>query len=198
MAALSSPAAFSLHPDRLASVAVGGLYVHIPFCFHKCHYCDFYSITRQTPDRMTRFVDLILAEAEFWTSSQVGPSVAPKTIFFGGGTPSLLPIDQMDRLVRGLRNRFDLSNCNEWTVEVNPATADRDYCAMLKSHGVNRLSFGGQSFDKADLALLERHHDPLDVPHQYRPGASRRVRASQCRSHLRHPRPTAGVVCQFA
>src|SRR3954463_8713659 len=106
----------SLRPEELPRAAVPGLYVHIPFCFHKCHYCDFYSITRQTPERMTRFVDLILREADMWADRDV----KPRTIFFGGGTPSLLPIDQMRRLITGLRHRFDLSESNEWTVEVNP------------------------------------------------------------------------------
>src|SRR3954447_2875066 len=90
-----------------------GLYVHVPFCFHKCHYCDFYSITRQTPERMTRFVDLMLREAEMWADRDV----RPRTVFFGGGTPSLLPIDQMRRLITRLRDRFDFSDLNEWTVE---------------------------------------------------------------------------------
>src|SRR4051812_43752901 len=70
-----------------------GLYVHVPFCFHKCHYCDFYSITRQTPERMSGFVDLILAEADQWVRSAV--RVRPRTVFFGGGTPSLLPAPDM-------------------------------------------------------------------------------------------------------
>src|SRR5258706_8488333 len=84
-----------------------GLYVHIPFCFHKCHYCDFYSITHQSPDRMERFVDLILREADLWTDAP--PRVLPRTVFFGGGTPSLLPLDPMRRLIAGLRERFDCS-----------------------------------------------------------------------------------------
>lgn len=139
-----------------------GLYVHVPFCFHKCHYCDFYSITRQTPDRMARFVDLILAEADKWVRSSV--RIEPETVFFGGGTPSLLPLVEMRRLLRGLRERFDFSRLNEWTVEVNPATAALDYCEMLREAGVDRLSFGAQSFDPTELKLLERHHDPEDVP----------------------------------
>src|SRR5450432_346687 len=110
-----------LHPGELPRAQITGLYVHVPFCFHKCHYCDFYSITRQTPERMTRFVDLLLTEGDMWTVQQA-PAVRPKTVFFGGGTPSLLPIDQMQRLIAGLRSRFDFSELNEWTVEVNPAT----------------------------------------------------------------------------
>src|SRR5687768_17271348 len=84
----------ALHPRNLPKTEVPGLYVHVPFCFHKCHYCDFYSITRQSPERMERFVDLVLAEADQWTSGD-GPTCKPHTVFFGGGTPSLLPIDAM-------------------------------------------------------------------------------------------------------
>src|SRR5688572_21269603 len=93
---------------------VPGLYVHVPFCFHKCHYCDFYSITRQTPERMAEFVDRILAEAEQWAGSAA--RIRPRTVFFGGGTPSLLPLGDMRRLIGGVRERFDLSQVDEWTV----------------------------------------------------------------------------------
>jgi oxygen-independent coproporphyrinogen-3 oxidase len=153
----------ALHPRELPRAEVPGLYVHVPFCFHKCHYCDFYSITRQTPQRMERFVDLLLDEAAMWTDA-TAPTVRPRTIFFGGGTPSLLPIDPMRRLIAGLKNRFDFSQVNEWTVEVNPATASLEYCQMLHESGVDRLSFGTQSFDIRELKTLERHHHPDDVP----------------------------------
>lgn len=153
----------ALHPRQLPRADVPGLYVHIPFCFHKCHYCDFYSITKQTPQRMQRFVDLLLHEAAMWSSND-GPMVRPLTIFFGGGTPSLLPLDQMRRLIAGLKERFDFNQVNEWTVEVNPATASLEYCQMLRECGVDRLSFGAQSFDVRELKTLERHHDPEDVP----------------------------------
>lgn len=149
---------------QLPRAAVHGLYVHIPFCFHKCHYCDFYSITRQSPERMDRFVDRILLEAEFWTDNSVNVVLRPRTVFFGGGTPSLLPVEQMRRLIQGLRSRINLSEVNEWTVEANPATVSLDYCRMLRESGVDRLSFGAQSFNRAELAALERHHDPEDVP----------------------------------
>jgi len=81
----------------------------------------------------------------------------------GGGTPSLLPLQDMRRLVEGMRERFDLSGLEEWTVEVNPATAQLEYCQMLRAVGVDRLSFGAQSFDRAELTMLERHHNPPDV-----------------------------------
>jgi oxygen-independent coproporphyrinogen-3 oxidase len=147
---------------ELPRAHVPGLYVHIPFCFHKCHYCDFYSITHQDERRMSRFVDLMHREAELWRDARQ-LTILPKTIFFGGGTPSLLPLDQMRRLIAGLRERIDLSHVNECTVEVNPATANFDYCKMLRENGVDRLSFGAQSYDRDELKLLERHHDPQDV-----------------------------------
>jgi oxygen-independent coproporphyrinogen-3 oxidase len=161
LALLPDSSVHSLTPGRLPPAEVEGLYVHIPFCFHKCHYCDFYSITRQSADRMGRFVDRILREAEQW---QAVRSVRPKTIFFGGGTPSLLPLEEMRRLISGLRARLDLSAVNEWTVEANPATVTAEYCSMLRERGVDRLSFGAQSFRPSELTTLERHHNPLDVP----------------------------------
>jgi oxygen-independent coproporphyrinogen III oxidase len=155
---LQSP---QLRPAALPAVVVPGLYVHIPFCFHKCHYCDFYSITRQDPHRMARFVDRILCEADLWTAQ---PTILrPRTVFFGGGTPTLLPLPHMHRLILGLRDRFDFSNCLEWTVEANPATLSAEYCRMLRESGVDRISMGAQSFDPSELALLERHHDPDDA-----------------------------------
>ncbi len=161
---LHNPPLPLLKPAALPAARVEGLYVHIPFCFHKCHYCDFYSITRQTPDRMERFVDRILAEAGMWKrqAPQVEDSI--RTVFFGGGTPSLLPAEAMSRLIRGLRARLDLSSVMEWTIECNPATVSADYCRMLRDAGVDRLSFGAQSFHRDELATLERHHDPDDVP----------------------------------
>lgn len=149
-------------PASLPAARIEALYVHVPFCFHKCHYCDFYSITRQSPERMDRFVDLVLREAAMWEQTPV--SIRPRTIFFGGGTPSLLPIETMQRLLDGLKRRFDLSAVDEWTIEANPATVSDAYCRMLRESGVNRLSFGAQSFDRDQLKTLERHHDPDDVP----------------------------------
>jgi oxygen-independent coproporphyrinogen-3 oxidase len=150
-----------VRPQSLPEGRIGGLYVHIPFCFHKCHYCDFYSITGQSDSRMARFVDLALREAEIWGSYG---DFRPTTAFFGGGTPSLLPLTEMRRLIAGLRERVDFSRIEEWTVEANPATVSLEYCQMLREMGIGRLSFGAQSFDRDQLKTLERHHDPDDVP----------------------------------
>lgn len=163
MLSLSLATALPLDAARLPEGEVEGLYVHVPFCFHKCHYCDFYSITRQGEDRMARFVELLLAEANLWRRSPLGAAARPRTIFFGGGTPTLLPEPLMGQLLAGLRQRFDLSGLEEWTVEANPATVRASYCAMMREAGVDRLSFGAQSFNPAELTTLERHHDPADV-----------------------------------
>src|SRR5437660_2976589 len=100
-----------LRPGNLPRAQAEALYVHIPFCFHKCHYCDFYSITHQSPDRMDLFVDRMLLEAEQWDATPV--TIKPQSVFFGGGTPTLLPIEAMSRLIAGLRARIDLSEVSE-------------------------------------------------------------------------------------
>jgi oxygen-independent coproporphyrinogen-3 oxidase len=165
--ATSAPAAADNNADRpLARERAAGtpcaLYVHVPFCRHKCHYCDFYSITRQTPERMRDFVRRVLREAELWHAA--ADTFAIDTVFLGGGTPSLLPPDAMANLLRGLADRFYLAGVDEWTVEVNPATADAATFDLYRRCGVTRISLGVQSFDPGELATLERHHDPDDVP----------------------------------
>lgn len=165
---LLSPPAARLAPADLPAVAARALYLHVPFCFHKCHYCDFYSITHQSEDRMGAYVDRVLKEASLWGADQPGPTPVPTTIFFGGGTPGLLPPNLMRRMIRGLHERLDLSQVREWTCECNPATVREsyglEYLSMLRELGVNRLSFGAQSFATADLAALDRRHNPEDVP----------------------------------
>jgi oxygen-independent coproporphyrinogen-3 oxidase len=151
-----------LDAQSLPASTVHGLYVHVPFCFHKCHYCDFYSITRQSNDRMERFVDRVLIELQLWTD-RIDRPMAPMTVFIGGGTPSLLPQSAMERLLRGLRRSLSKNIVEEFTVEVNPATADAEYLRMMREQGVDRVSFGAQSFDPIELQTLERHHDPEDV-----------------------------------
>ncbi len=151
-----------IHESRPSPVEA--IYVHVPFCFHKCHYCDFYSITKQSAERMGRFAQLVLAEADLWLKHS-GTMRPIRTIFFGGGTPSLLPMDEMAKLLRGLRERFDLGRLQEWTVECNPATVSAEYCRMLRDGGVDRLSFGAQTFALDELTVLERYHQPVDVAH---------------------------------
>jgi oxygen-independent coproporphyrinogen III oxidase len=143
---------------------VPSLYIHVPFCFHKCHYCDFYSIV-DTRDRQDAFVDRLCHEL-----SALAPwAAAPlSTIFVGGGTPSLLAVPLWQRLLAHLNASFDLSlikkGRGEFTVECNPETVTHDLADTLVAGGVNRASIGAQSFDPRHLKTLERWHDPANVP----------------------------------
>ncbi len=137
------------------------LYIHVPFCFHKCHYCDFYSFV-DTQDRQAPFVDALERELAHLAPHAAGAPL--RSIFVGGGTPSLLRPDLWTRLLASLRARFDLSDPSlEFTVECNPETVTPELMGILHSGGVNRVSIGAQSFDAAHLKTLERWHDPDNV-----------------------------------
>jgi len=135
------------------------LYVHIPFCRHICPYCAFY---KHTPGRLANraFVDALLAEAR-----QQAESHRPRfeTVYFGGGTPTLLSSSHLARLCSGLAGVLDFSTVREWTVEANPATFDLAKAGMLREQGVTRISLGTQSFQAPTLATLGRDHSPDDA-----------------------------------
>ena len=137
---------------------VSGLYAHVPFCAHKCHYCDFYSLVDQH-DRIDAFARRLLSETE-----GLPLNGRFETIFFGGGTPTLLPISFWDDWRRVLTERNELSEDYEWTVEANPETITAELANALVSAGVNRVSLGVQSFAPESLSTLERRHQPESVP----------------------------------
>lgn len=136
-----------------------GLYVHIPFCVSKCAYCDFASYPGQLA-LMPAYVDGLLAEARLWKRRV--PDFTPQSIFFGGGTPSLLAAGEFARLVAGLRDVFDFSGVNEFTTEANPGTVDEEKLAAYAAGGVNRLSLGLQAAQPELLKALGRRHTPED------------------------------------
>jgi oxygen-independent coproporphyrinogen-3 oxidase len=144
-----------LPPGRFAA---RGLYVHVPFCFHKCHYCDFYSFV----DREGRSGDYLaqLARDVAWTRGRVEGAI--ETVFVGGGTPTLLTADELRVLTDEIRS-LPLAREVEWTVEANPETIDLEKARVLAAAGVNRVSIGAQSFDPRHLKTLERWHDPANV-----------------------------------
>ncbi|MCK6475358.1 MAG: radical SAM family heme chaperone HemW [Phycisphaerales bacterium] len=143
--------------DRPAS-----LYIHVPFCFHKCHYCDFYSIV-DTFDRQRAFCDRL--ERELTALAAYSCQGPLETIFVGGGTPSLLAVPLWERLLDRLRALFDVASPRlEFTVECNPETVTPELMAVLAAGGVTRVSMGAQSFDTRHLKTLERWHDPESVP----------------------------------
>jgi oxygen-independent coproporphyrinogen III oxidase len=130
---------------------VGGLYVHVPFCARKCLYCAFYS-EPSGGELIDRYVTALECELQ-----RVADDLRPRTVFFGGGTPSLLNLRQWERIFRAME-RLDLSELMEWTVECNPATVGLDKAKLLRAGGVNRVSLGVQSFDEALLDRLGRVH----------------------------------------
>lgn len=130
---------------------VKSLYVHVPFCARKCEYCAFYS-EAASGELVNRYVAALERELEL-----VSPGLRPETIFFGGGTPSLLNLRQWEALLRALE-RLDLLGAREFTVECNPATVSLEKANLLRSFGVNRVSMGVQSLDEALLDRLGRVH----------------------------------------
>ena len=137
--------------DRKPNDAVTSLYVHVPFCAHKCSYCAFYSEASKG-EVIERYVAAVIREMEI-----VAADVRPNTIFFGGGTPSLLNLSQWERILSAME-RLKLTNASEWTVECNPATVSLAKAKLLRAHGVNRISMGVQSLDEQLLDRLGRIH----------------------------------------
>lgn len=130
---------------------VESLYIHVPFCAQKCAYCAFYS-EPSGGDLINRYVAALIRELEL-----VADDLKPKTIFFGGGTPSLLNLRQWEQILRTLE-RLNLTGADEFTVECNPATVSADKAKLLRDFGVNRISMGVQSLDESLLDRLGRIH----------------------------------------
>ncbi|MDO8614789.1 MAG: radical SAM family heme chaperone HemW [Dehalococcoidia bacterium] len=141
------------------------LYIHIPFCTLKCAYCDFNSYAK-LEDLIPPFVEALIAEMRLW--SPVVQSRPVPTVFFGGGTPSLTPLPELARIMAALRDCFALEPEAEITLEANPGTVNRDYLRGLADLGVNRISFGVQSFDDGELKALDRIHTAADALRCYR------------------------------
>lgn len=130
---------------------ITSLYVHVPFCAHKCEYCAFYS-EASSGELINRYVAALVRELEI-----VAADLQPKTIFFGGGTPSILNLRQWEQILRAME-KLNLSGAEEFTVECNPATVSTDKAKLLRDFGVNRISMGVQSLDEKLLDRLGRIH----------------------------------------
>ncbi|MCH8210271.1 MAG: radical SAM family heme chaperone HemW [Planctomycetes bacterium] len=141
------------------TAAPQGIYGHVPFCFHKCHYCDFYSLVDRR-DRQPMFVQRLTEELRL-----AGPYFKRplRTIFFGGGTPTLLAAEHWRTVLDAVRDNLSLESGYEFTLEANPETVHAELLAVLVDGGVNRLSLGAQSFQPKQLEALERWHDPANV-----------------------------------
>jgi oxygen-independent coproporphyrinogen III oxidase len=141
---------------------LASLYLHIPFCEHKCIYCDFYSIAPvelKTGDRslVNRYLSALKTEIELRAEDQRFQEPY-ETIFLGGGTPSLLHPSEIEEILNMLASRFSIQKNAEITLETNPGTVDRDKLRAFRLAGVNRISMGIQSFHDEDLKFLTRIH----------------------------------------
>ncbi len=134
---------------------MSGIYLHIPFCKSKCAYCNFFSLV--TEKKMDDYVSALKKEI-INRKSYLGDDVV-KTIYFGGGTPSLLPIKYVEEILDLLHENYNIISNPEVTLEINPDTIDKDKMMSLKRLGVNRMSVGIQSFNDDDLRYLGRRHD---------------------------------------
>ncbi len=135
-----------------------GIYVHIPFCVSKCAYCDFYSLPSAKVDEVLkeRYVQALIRQIQT-AKNQYGEQTVD-TVFFGGGTPTVLKTEQLLCIITALKTAFDLTRDCEFTVEANPATFDTDKLTALRAAGVNRISLGIQSAQDNELELLGRIH----------------------------------------
>ena len=135
---------------------IPGLYIHIPFCLSKCHYCDFYSLT--SISAIPAFLEALFKEMEMYCN-RFNPF---DTVYIGGGTPSALSPQQMEDILMSVQKNFDLiSNPEitpEITVETNPADLDRSFLESMREIGINRINIGVQSFDEKVLDFLGRRH----------------------------------------
>lgn len=141
------------------------LYLHIPFCHTRCHYCDFNTYAGMLPLREP-YVRALLTEIALAGESARhtdGARRRSRTIFFGGGTPSLLTVEQITRLLESCRASFALDEDAEISLEANPGTLNREQLQGLRAAGVNRLSMGAQSFDAELLHTLGRIHSPEEI-----------------------------------
>ncbi|UYN91151.1 MAG: radical SAM family heme chaperone HemW [Anaerolineales bacterium] len=137
------------------------LYLHIPFCRHRCGYCDFNTYAG-LDNLIPAYTDALIAEAE-WLAAAAGERLPVHTIFLGGGTPSLLPLEGMQRLLQALHTAYDVAADAEISLEANPGTLSPEYLAGLRAAGFNRISLGVQSASPHELLVLEREHDFSDV-----------------------------------
>ena len=133
---------------------MAGIYLHIPFCKWKCAYCDFYSIANKS--YLNDFVNAICTEIKL-QSEYLGDEKI-QTIYFGGGTPSMLSSNQIKKILNEIHKYFDVDSNNEITLETNPDDLNKEYLKSIINLGINRLSIGIQSFNDSDLQLMKRKH----------------------------------------
>ena len=140
-----------------------GLYVHIPFCLKKCAYCDFCSFINADFPQKAEYIDALCREID----SYIGKGISLDSIFFGGGTPSLLSGEEFSKIASHIRTAFSLSDDIEFTVEANPKTLTREKLIAYMNEGVNRISLGLQSANSNELSALGRIHSYEEFVESY-------------------------------
>lgn len=133
---------------------MAGIYIHIPFCKTRCHYCDFFTGTDKS--MLNRYVDAVCEELTLRKEYLKGEDI--KTIYFGGGTPSLLSANDLKKIFEAIHRNFNVAEEVEVTLEANPDSLNIEYLRQLKSLSFNRISIGIQSFDDDELRFLNRCH----------------------------------------
>src|SRR4051812_2920220 len=146
------------------SHAIRHIYVHIPFCARICPYCAFYK-TKPAAAQSGRFCDALLHELQ---QSAAAFTLQPQTIYFGGGTPTTLSTSQLTSLLSGFRERLDLTELREWTVEANPGSVSAAKAAALRNVGVTRVSLGVQAWQDDLLDTLGREHNAEQAEMSFR------------------------------
>lgn len=139
-----------------------GIYIHIPFCRKKCLYCDFYSEPCDDARLRAEYTKALIGEINYY-GQKYSKNLKADTIFFGGGTPSLMESELIDSIIKALKKAFSITEDAEITMECNPATLDNEKLRGYKAAGVNRLSIGSQSFDEEVLSGLGRIHSAKDI-----------------------------------
>lgn len=143
-----------------------GIYIHIPFCKSRCSYCDFATDVYRSGEAVKRYVQALCREIE--NIRDESRTLNADTIYFGGGTPSLLSVEQAERILRTVHDKFTITSDAEITMEMNPATVTAESLAGYREAGVNRASFGVQTFNDRDLKLLARGHDAKEARTTYK------------------------------
>lgn len=146
-----------------------GIYIHVPFCRSKCYYCDFCSRTRATKEQMEQYVRALCGEIDFISQKVKNGGGIPvaDTVYFGGGTPTLLDTKDFEKILFAIKDNFGICDDAEITVETNPKTADYQKLCDIKNLGVNRLSIGMQSVHDGELRALGRIHTFEDFCNTY-------------------------------
>lgn len=144
---------------NLSTLGDMGLYVHIPFCKQKCMYCDFPAY-QNLQDYYETYVYALVQEMDLWVSEHPESKAKPiDTIYFGGGTPTELSIQQLQMIVDKIKSTFTITDDCHMTIESNPGEVDLQYLTKLVKLGFNRISFGVQTFDDKALTMLHRSHN---------------------------------------